>query len=402
MLLFLMMMMMVVSVEAYQYHKEVYGEYVLEMKAKCPPSPTGSLPVRILTDLNLQVRVYCKDNYTTVILSPDEVNFEVDPLFSGNSREKCVLNKKTDSNTYVLYVDLEYGEPQTQIRPVVEPYVITCAYDPHSTRTSNKQGIGRSLIAPKEIQANEGKRGASHLKLRVVNIMGKSTPKKMKRGRLVRLAATSDGVGGEKGLRATACDAVGNNGVHYAVLRAGCGDGIVFKQTEGFTTEGLNVYSPFFHIFNLKNSISLSFQCNYTLCTKKCDGSSCVNQAARSQRSPSEVYASDHVIAVSQELDMPDEGEVDQRESGEADGDEDVVHDGVVHENVHHEDVTSDNVDVNYHSLRNTGLSHNTASDNPWWQTPVVILTMAILLTVLMGGSAVLMHRRRMTSVSLA
>ncbi|XP_046543649.1 LOW QUALITY PROTEIN: vitelline envelope sperm lysin receptor-like [Haliotis rubra] len=395
MLLFLMMMMMV-AVEAYQYHKEVYGDYVLEMKADCPTTPTGSLPVLILTDLNLLVRAYCKDNYTTLVHSRDEVNFDFDPLFRGNSREECVLNKNTDSNTYILHVDLEYGEPESRVRPIVEPYVITCAYDPHSTRTSNEQGIGRSLIAPKEIQANEGKHGASRLKLRVVNIMGKSTPRQMKRGHLVRLAASSDGAGGETGLRATACDAVGNNGVHYAVLRAGCGDGIVFKQTEGFTTKGLNVYSPFFRIFNLKNSISLRFECNYTLCTSNCNGSSCVNQAARSQRSPDGMYASGHVIAVSDVLEMQDEGQVDQRESG------DVDRVGVDRVGVDREDVANDDVDVNYHSLRNTGLSPNTASDNPWWQTPVVILTMAILLTVLMGGSALLMHRRRMTSVSLA
>nr|UNY67731.1 VEZP3 [Haliotis tuberculata] len=396
----LLLLVMVVSVEAYQYHKELNGHYVLEINAPCPPAPTGELPVHVVTDLNLLVRVYCKDNYTTVMDSWDNVNYAINAPFRGNSREECVLNKKIGSNTYVLLVDMEYGEPQTRIRPIVEPYIITCTYDPHSTLTSNEQGIGRGLIAPKEIQANEGKRGASRLKLRVVNIMGK-TPQQLKRGGLVRLATSSDGAGGEKGLRATACNAVGNNGVHYAILRAGCGDGIIFKQTEGFTTEGLNVYSPFFRIFNLKNSISLGFECNYTLCTKNCNGSSCVNQGARSQRSPDRTYPSDHVIAVSNELVMQDEGE------GQVNQRKDVVQD----------DVDQDE-DVNYHSLRNTdstmslpgeyktdlvaGLSHNTAADNPWWQTPVVILTMAIFLAMLMGASGLLMHRRRMNSASLA
>ncbi|XP_046328681.2 vitelline envelope sperm lysin receptor-like [Haliotis rufescens] len=382
----LLFLMMIVSVEGFRYHKELAGRYVLELKATCPSKPEGVVDVHVLTDLNLRVRVICKDNFTTLIESDDSVNFHFEPPFRGNSRQECVLNKMAGSKTYTFRLDAEYGEPESEIRPFVEPYIVTCTYDPHSTDKSNKQGIGHSLIAPKEIQANAGKRGASHLKLLVVDVMDKATPRKLKRGLLVSLAASSDGTGGEMGLRATACDAVGNNGVHYAVLRAGCGDGIVFKRTDGFRTDGLNVYSPHFRIFTLKNSVSLRFKCNYTFCSTPCDGSSCIDQAARTKRSAHSPYS---VTAVSDSLDLQN---VD-----DSNGSEDGVRDYAVRD-----DAVRDDADVNYHSLRNTGVSHSTASDAPWWQTPVVILTMAIFLTMLMGGSALMVHRRRMTSASLA
>ncbi|XP_071090572.1 vitelline envelope sperm lysin receptor-like [Haliotis cracherodii] len=382
----LLFLMMIVSVEGYQYHKELLGGYVLEVTATCPSTPEGTVDMHVLTDLNLRVRVICKDNYTTLIESNDPVNFYFEPPFRGNSRQECVLNKMAGSNTYTFRLDAEYGEPESEIRPFVEPYIVTCTYDPHSTDESNEQGIGHSLIAPKEIQANAGKRGTSHLKLLVVNVLDEATPRKLKRGLLVSLAASSDGTGGEMGLRATACDAVGNNGVHYAVLRAGCGDGIVFKRTDGFRTDGLNVYSPHFRIFTLKNSVSLRFKCNYTFCSTPCDGSSCIDQGARTKRSDYSPYS---VMAVSDSLDFQN---VDDSNGGEDGVRDDAVRDYAVR----------DDVDVNYHSLRNTGVSHSTASDAPWWQTPVVILTMAIFLTMLMGGSALMVHRRRMTSASLA
>nr|ABE72921.1 vitelline envelope zona pellucida domain 3 [Haliotis rufescens] len=387
----LLFLMMIVSVEGFRYHKELAGRYVLELKAACPSKPEGVVDVHVLTDLNLRVRVICKDNFTTLIESDDSVNFHFEPPFRGNSRQECVLNKMAGSKTYTFRLDAEYGEPESEIRPFVEPYIVTCTYDPHSTDKSNKQGIGHSLIAPKEIQANAGKRGASHLKLLVVDVMDKATPRKLKRGLLVSLAASSDGTGGEMGLRATACDAVGNNGVHYAVLRAGCGDGIVFKRTDGFRTDGLNVYSPHFRIFTLKNSVSLRFKCNYTFCSTPCDGSSCIDQAARTKRS---AHSPHSVTAVSDSLDLQN---VD-----DSNGSEDGVRDDAVRDDAVRDYAVRDDADVNYHSLRNTGVSHSTASDAPWWQTPVVILTMAIFLTMLMGGSALMVHRRRMTSASLA
>nr|ABE72922.1 vitelline envelope zona pellucida domain 3 [Haliotis fulgens] len=395
----LLFLMMIVSVEGFRYHKELPGGYVLQLTATCPSIPEGGVDMHVLTDLNLHVRLICKDNYTTLIES--EVNFYFKPHFRGNSRQECVLNKMAGSNTYMFRLDAEYGEPESVIRPFVEPYIVTCIYDPHRTDESKKQGIGHSLIAPKEIQANAGKRGTSHLKLLVVDVMDNATPKKLKRGLLVSLAASSDGTGGEMGLRATACDAVGNNGVHYAVLRAGCGDGIVFKRTEGFRTDGLNVYSPHFRVFTLKNSVSLRFKCNYTFCSTPCDGSSCIDQGARAKRSAHSPY---NVIAVSDSLDLQN---VDDSSGGE-DGArhdaalDDAARDDAARDDAARDDAVRDDVDVNYNSLRNTGVSHSTASDAPWWQTPVVILTMAIFLTMLMGGSALMVHRRRMTSASLA
>nr|ABE72920.1 vitelline envelope zona pellucida domain 3 [Haliotis discus hannai] len=426
MLLFLMMM---VSVEGFRYYKELPGGYVLEVNAKCPSIPEGAVNMHVKTDLNLGVRLICKDNYTTLI--EGKVDFYFKPPFRGNSREECVLNKMAGSKVYKFRIDAEYGEPESEIRPFVETYIVTCTYDPHSTDKSNKQGIGQSLIAPKEIQANAGKRGTSHVKLLVVNVMDKATPRKLKRGLLVSLAASSDGTGGEMGLRATACDAVGNNGVHYAVLRAGCGDGIVFKRTDGFRTDGLNVYSPHFRIFTLKNSVSLRFKCNYTFCSTPCDGSSCIDQGARTKRSAHSPYS---VIAVSDSLDLQN---VDDSNGGEDGVRDDAVRDDAVRDDAVRDDAVRDDAvqddavrdyavrddavrddavrdgavrdgavrddaDVNFHSLRNTGVSHSTASDAPWWQTPVVILAMAIFLTMLMGGSALMVHRRRMTSASLA
>ncbi|XP_071101025.1 vitelline envelope sperm lysin receptor-like [Haliotis cracherodii] len=101
-------------------------------------------------------------------------------------------------------------------------------------------------------------------------------------GKKIRLKLNTSGAAGELGLRPSSCDMVGSDTGHrYALLRAGCGDGIIFPRRSGFISYGLEAFSPYFESVTLSAESYLKFECNFTLCSSMCGGSSCVNERRR-------------------------------------------------------------------------------------------------------------------------
>ncbi|XP_014777558.1 vitelline envelope sperm lysin receptor, partial [Octopus bimaculoides] len=83
------------------------------------------------------------------------------------------------------------------------------------------------------------------------------------------------------GLITNNCVAKSDRNTQYKILKAGCGDGFIFSSDDGFNTDGSTITSPFFRMFKLMNSDSLTFQCTFTICNSDCDGNSCRRKRLR-------------------------------------------------------------------------------------------------------------------------
>ena len=155
---------------------------------------------------------------------------------------------------------------------------MTCTFDDKEiNRESDPGDVIESLVAPKELQSHHGNETNSTVSLTLTDVLGNAVPSdNVPLGKKVLLVARTDGAGGEQGIYPISCDAVSDSaGVRYAVLRAGCGDGIVLRKSAGFSTTGRTTTSPYFKVFDLGIGHHIRFQCNFSLCEGTCDGSTC-------------------------------------------------------------------------------------------------------------------------------
>ena len=157
---------------------------------------------------------------------------------------------------------------------------MTCTYDDKQHLISGGYNVGDGMVAPKEIQQHMGFPANTVAVLYLADVLGRTLEtNRIYLGRTVRLVATTNGDDGEMGIKPVACDAVGvNTGERYAILRGGCGDGIVFSKSEGFVTDGLLARSPYFRAFHMSGDKNIKFECNITLCPFPCDSSSCATE----------------------------------------------------------------------------------------------------------------------------
>ncbi len=52
------------------------------------------------------------------------------------------FQKRDHVEHYSVLVEAEWGEPETQVRPVLEMYLVTCSYDDYSQNKSDIEAIG--------------------------------------------------------------------------------------------------------------------------------------------------------------------------------------------------------------------------------------------------------------------
>nr|UNY67743.1 VEZP16 [Haliotis tuberculata] len=258
--------------------------YTLEVTPLCSTSVEGGATITIKTDLNVEASAYCQQVTPVKFKRVDSVTFTLDVAYPGSKSTKpCTFKQRENSRVYFLRVVASYGEIGAEVHTDEEVVTVTCTLDPKGSKTSGKKQIKGRVIAPKEIKVNKGAKSKSKLNLILTDIARESLAgRRIDLGRKVLLIASTDGSSGEKGLRITSCDAVGQKtGTRYQLIRAGCGDGHVFKKTTGFVTTGLSAMSPYFDMFHLDDDKSITFDCNFTLCKTQCDGSSCENQRRR-------------------------------------------------------------------------------------------------------------------------
>ncbi|XP_067658978.1 vitelline envelope sperm lysin receptor-like [Haliotis asinina] len=258
--------------------------YIMLVTPECGPDGIKDGRVKVTTDLRAEAKAVCRDNKEVAFTKAAQgVNLELPVSYALSGSSPCKFQKRKDARVYVVKVLVSWGEPGNPVHSDDEEFFVTCTFDDNGNQISPNQTVDESLVAPLEIQTHNGKKAVSTFSLVLTDVLGAHlTNKNVPLGRKVVLTASTDGKNKEKGLRPDGCDAIGTlTGRRYSILRAGCGDGVVFSQKQGFVTNGLTSMSPYFSAFDMAGEPSIRFECNFTLCEKVCDGSSCANERRR-------------------------------------------------------------------------------------------------------------------------
>nr|ABE72945.1 vitelline envelope zona pellucida domain 8 [Haliotis rufescens] len=267
-----------------------YGEnavfpkgYIMEVLPSCGNSTSDSPSISVVTDLKAQARAECA-NGVFYFNNIDKAKLTLQVSFKGKNAGLCEFVKRAGTPVYVVKVIVVFGEKGRMQALDDQVVTVTCTYESKKTKETGAHNVHGALIAPPELQEHQGKLSTtSTLTLELTDILGNNiTGQTIDLGRKVQLKATTDGGTKEKGLHPASCDAIGTNtNKRYAILRGGCGDGIVFNKSAGLIVDGLIARSPYFKSFHLGDDAEFSFECNFTLCEKKCDGSSCTSERRR-------------------------------------------------------------------------------------------------------------------------
>lgn len=254
--------------------------YILQVTPSCGTATNEDATINIITDLNAEAKAVCAGGAEVDFASTDGVNFAITvayPSQGSPSSESCVFERRANSEVFAVKVVVSYGEVGSLVHQEEEEYTVSCTFDPVGVDDSSNQQMVEGLIAPTEIQANKGDDSTSTFNLELVDVKGRSlSSTNVQLGRTVMLSATTSG---SEGIRPVSCYAIDGNS-RYAILRAGCGDGIVFPKDAGFVTTGTNTTSPYFTAFSINAAAVVSFTCTFITCElNTCDGSSCDNQA---------------------------------------------------------------------------------------------------------------------------
>ncbi|XP_067676840.1 vitelline envelope sperm lysin receptor-like isoform X2 [Haliotis asinina] len=258
--------------------------YIIDVLPSCGPDAVADGYVEVVTDLNAKARAVCAGGTVHKFSAVDKVKLRLDVSYPGGGSSPCVFEKRKDVDVYVITVTVAYGQKGGLVQKKSEQYTVACTFSAAGGVASVKHTIHDGLTAPLEVQHNTGSESKSTVTLNIVDVLGNDlTGSDLHLVKTVQLKAVSKGEQGEKGVKPVSCDAIGvNTKKRYPVLRAGCGDGIIFKKDQGFTTTGLTSVSPYFPTFNVASDPVLSFQCNFTFCAAACDGSTCHNAKRRS------------------------------------------------------------------------------------------------------------------------
>lgn len=286
------------------YSNSPPADYVYNVSYTCGTLVSGAdfdasgAGVTIKTELYVIAEIKCANAVTHHIRLMDPTN--IDTLSAniyytndgnGTIGTDCFFfQSHNESNMYVVEMNVYWGYSNDSLMHEYEAYTITCSTEGLSTnntvpeRTIDDNGI--RITADLEGHIGDGYSGLSSLVL--VDVLGRPiTGNTITMQKKVMLQLSIDGSGGKLGVMPYWCEAYNSDNTQtYRILSAGCGDGIMFPITVGFTTKGLTATSPHFKVFGLLealgNTATVSYQCAFSTCAAACDGSSC---AIRNKRS---------------------------------------------------------------------------------------------------------------------
>lgn len=252
------------------------SDYIVKVVPHCGSVTDDDDPyIEIITDLPLTAHARCYGGHLYDFSTSDNVNLHLANSFDeGDADRMCVFRKTDNSAVYTILIQVAINK----VHACKKDFQVTCTFDMYARGRSSPSSAAVTLIAAKEIQSNQGEDSQSTIEVQVVDVLDIPILGPLPLRRKVQLQAEASGTATELGLKPVSCDAVGVQfGRRYAILRAGCGDGLIFAQSEGFTTNGLRSVSPYFKAFKLAGDAQLRFECNFTMCPGLCDGSSCVH-----------------------------------------------------------------------------------------------------------------------------
>ncbi|XP_067660136.1 uncharacterized protein [Haliotis asinina] len=281
------------------YCPPITDDYILKVVPHCGKSISSPAYVTGTTDVDADFRAICKSGrkYVFTNTNNDKVNYKLPVKYSGNVNTGCVFNRRQNSQVYVITVQISWGRRGAVVHKHNKEYQLSCTFGAKGSDQSPTQRIEGNILAPQIVESFAGSGARSYVKLHLIDVLGRQVYA-LPLGRMVQIRAWSNGQGSEVGVRAVGCDAIGaTTNKRFAIVRAGCGDGLVFAKNQGFMTAGLNSTSPYFKAFAMHNDPKIRFECNFTMCTSNCDGSSCAIAGRR--RRESDVYFSDFLMTES-------------------------------------------------------------------------------------------------------
>ncbi|XP_050398944.2 sushi, von Willebrand factor type A, EGF and pentraxin domain-containing protein 1 isoform X4 [Patella vulgata] len=247
--------------------------YILDISVKCGTTKVNNPVVNILTDVAISARARCYGGDQT-FTTTDKVHYTL-PGTLTSAKKTCRWHQRTGSYTYSVDVLVRYGEVGSLILTKDKITTVVCTYDQYGKHASPQHNVLDNFIAPRELGTIIGSTvPSSQLKLSIQDVHNDDVKGDMNIDRKYTIYGIYNGPSKGVGLKPVHCDAVSSSGKRYAILRAGCGDGLVFRKQDGFITSGKTFRSPYFEGYHLDDSKSLSVECNVTLCTN-CGGSSC-------------------------------------------------------------------------------------------------------------------------------
>nr|UNY67730.1 VEZP2 [Haliotis tuberculata] len=248
--------------------------FVLDITPQCGTNGVADGAVQLMTDYDAEAKAICAGNKEVSFTTHDGVFFNLPVSYPNSGSSPCKFVKKKDSFVYTVLVIVAFGRPGSRLHQSDERYTITCSFQPGGNKKSSPLAIKPGDTAPKVVEGNTPPKSPSIIQLYLVNIIGKKLTGSVTAGKSVKLKAVTLGPA-DKGIRPESCDAVNSKGARFSILRSGCGDGMVIKQTKGWRTYGKVAYSAFFKLFTVNGDPQLSIDCNFTICAKKCNGPSC-------------------------------------------------------------------------------------------------------------------------------
>ncbi|XP_067668784.1 vitelline envelope sperm lysin receptor-like [Haliotis asinina] len=272
--------------------------YVLDITPECGTNGISDGAVHLMTDFDAEAKAICAGNKEVSFTTHDGVFFNLPVSYPHSGSSPCKFVKKKDAFVYTILVMVAFGSPGSRLHQSDERYTITCSFQPGGKKKSSPLKIKPGDTAPRVLEGNTPPESTSVINLYLVNILGKKIIGSASAGKSVRLKAVTFGPA-DKGIRPESCDAVNSKGARFSILRSGCGDGMVMKQTKGFRTYGKVAYSPFFKLFTINGDPQLSIDCNFTICAKACNGPSCSFEWRRRRELPGNGAGSFHRSSVS-------------------------------------------------------------------------------------------------------
>ncbi|XP_076101596.1 uncharacterized protein LOC143071275 [Mytilus galloprovincialis] len=279
--------------------------YLLEVthscgKLKADGSSDGAgANVTVKTDLHAFAKLTCSNNGSPLTVKMAEINdsntavttnLYYDDDSSATLGTDCFFFHPSDSELYVVEIEVFWGFGNATLMEDYETYTITC-----TTNGAASMDLASKKIDDNRIVLTDGLVhtlgdeyvGSSTLKLK--NVLGQDiNATKVSMGKKIYLELSISG-GSEQGLTPYDCYAKNSDSSKsYKILNAGCGDGIVFKKSAGFTVSGTTARSPYFKVFKLietdSDDTAVKYSCSFTTCNNTCDGTSC-SLTFRSKRS---------------------------------------------------------------------------------------------------------------------
>ncbi|XP_071081419.1 vitelline envelope sperm lysin receptor-like [Haliotis cracherodii] len=268
---------------------QVPKDYIIDVKQKCGEEGTQT-EVCVMTDLNVFIQLECKGGRLYNFTAVDRVKYCAVAHFTGDETKTCVYPKRHDLRLYCVKVLVDVVDKEGSsvgINRMIR-YTMTCTYDENGEQVSGNSSIVEQYHAPNAVNGHAGKETAKGVTVLLTDIRGVPLKSGIPIDKTVCLKVLLDNSTGllldskPISLFPVSCEAIGTTTGHrHAIVRSGCGDGIIIEKTKGFSMMPRVALSPYFKFFALENDSSFRIMCNFTLCSNCVGKNSCSGTAAK-------------------------------------------------------------------------------------------------------------------------